>query len=148
MTQTAILAGLFLTAFAAATLFPAQSETVLSALIVQNNFPLWLLITVASVGNVLGSCVNWGFGRYLESFKNKTWFPFKEGALEKAQARYRKYGRWSLLLSWVPFIGDPITVVAGVMKEKFPVFLLFVTLAKTGRYLILAYIVSYGFAGR
>ncbi len=142
MSHTAILAGLFLTAFAAATIFPAQSETVLAALILQKDIAVWLLVAVASAGNILGSCVNWILGRYIETFKNRKWFPLKDGDLEKAQRHYRRYGRWSLLLSWVPFIGDPITIVAGAMKEKFAMFLLLVSIAKTGRYLVLAYILT------
>jgi len=138
MGQTAILAGLFLTAFAAATVFPAQSEAVLAALILKDEIPLWLLIAVASAGNILGACVNWTLGRYLEKFKDRKWFPVSAQSLERAQEKYKKFGRWSLLLSWVPFIGDPITVAAGLMKEKFPVFLLFVSIAKIGRYLVLA----------
>ena len=55
----------------------------------------------------------------------------------RAQGWYRRYGRWSLLLSWAPLVGDPLTVVAGVMREPFPVFLLLVALAKTGRYVAL-----------
>jgi len=50
--------------------------------------------------------------------------------LEKAEQSYLRYGRWSLLLSWVPIIGDPLTVVAGVMREPFWSFLLIVTLAR------------------
>lgn len=58
-------------------------------------------------------------------------------ALERAKAWYGRYGRWSLLLSWLPFIGDPLTVAAGVMRERFLVFVLLVGAAKSGRYVIL-----------
>ncbi|KTC44128.1 hypothetical protein AO269_13215 [Pseudomonas putida] len=61
-----------------------------------------------------------------------------EAKLAKAQQSYLRYGHWSLLLSWVPIIGDPLTVVAGVMREPFWRFLLIVTLAKGMRYLVLA----------
>lgn len=142
MAQTAILAGLFFTALAAATIFPAQSETVLAALILQNDISVWLLLVVASAGNILGSCLNWLLGKYVETFKDRKWFPVSAIAFEKAQRRYQKYGRWSLLLCWVPFIGDPITVVAGAMKEKFLMFLLFVSVAKVGRYLVLVYVIT------
>lgn len=77
-------------------------------------------------------------GRWIEHFKAKPWFPAKAASLERAQTWYSRYGKWSLLLSWAPVIGDPLTVVAGVMRESFPVFLMLVTLAKVGRYLILA----------
>ena len=92
---------------------------------------------MASLGNVLGAVVNWLLGRWIERFRDRPWFPAKGAALERAQGWYRRYGRWSLLLSWAPIIGDPLTVVAGVMREPFAVFLLLVTLAKVGRYLVL-----------
>ncbi|PZO84218.1 MAG: hypothetical protein DI626_08470 [Micavibrio aeruginosavorus] len=97
-----------------------------------------LLLAAASVGNVLGSCVNWLLGRYLEHFKDRKWFPASPRALERAQETYRRYGRWTLLLSWVPLIGDPITVMAGVMRERLWVFVVLVFVAKTGRYLAVA----------
>jgi membrane protein YqaA with SNARE-associated domain len=52
-----------------------------------------------------------------------------------AEAWYRRYGRWTLLLSWVPVIGDPLTIVAGIMRESLAAFILLVALAKTARYL-------------
>jgi membrane protein YqaA with SNARE-associated domain len=138
MNDISILFGLFIAAFAAATIFPAQSETLLAALILKTDVQLAVLIAVASGGNILGSCANWLLGRYIERFKDRRWFPVSLQALEHAQRRYQKYGRWSLLLSWVPIIGDPVTVVAGMMKEKFLVFLIFVSIAKIGRYFVLA----------
>ncbi len=138
MSNLAALGGLFSAAFIAATFFPAQSEAVLIMLILKDNIPVWILIAAASAGNVLGACVNWVLGRCIETFKHKKWFPIKEASLEKAQAQYKKYGRWSLLLSWVPIIGDPITIISGVMRERFLVFLAFVSVAKAGRYIVLA----------
>lgn len=129
--------GLFLSAFLAATIFPAQSEAVLLALTASGKYPVGLLLTVASIGNVLGSVLNWWLGRGIEHFRHKSWFPVKEKALDKAQDWYSRYGRWSLLLSWVPIIGDPITVAAGVMREKLRVFVPIVTISKVGRYLFL-----------
>lgn len=129
--------GLFLAAFVAATLLPAQSEALLVGLLLAGYKP-WLLVAVASVGNVLGSTVNWWLGRELLRFSGRRWFPVKPDALAKAQAWYARYGKWSLLLSWVPVIGDPLTLAAGVMREPLRVFLLLVTVAKTGRYAVLA----------
>ncbi|WP_037150447.1 membrane protein, partial [Rhizobium freirei] len=57
---------------------------------------------------------------------------------DRARAWYRKFGKWSLLGSWLPIVGDPITVVAGVLREPLPTFLLLVTIAKVGRYIVLA----------
>ncbi|UUY08314.1 DedA family protein [Pseudomonas sp. J452] len=129
--------GLFFAAFAAATLLPAQSEALLVALLLSEQYPAWLLLAVASSGNVLGSLLNWWLGRCVERFRQRRWFPVSASQLEKAQQAYQRYGRWSLLLSWVPIIGDPLTVVAGVMREPWWRFLLIVTLAKVGRYLVL-----------
>ena len=128
--------GLFLAAFGAATLLPMQSEAVLAGLLLSERYTVWALVAVASLGNVLGSLVNWLLGRYVEHFRQKRWFPVNERQLAKAQHSYHRYGRWTLLLSWVPIIGDPLTLVAGVMREPLWSFLLIVTLAKTARYLI------------
>lgn len=130
--------GLFSAAFLAATILPAQSEAVLAGLILAKTYPLWSLIAVASLGNVLGAVVNWGVGRGIDRFRSARWFPLSEEALTKARGWYRRWGAWSLLLSWAPVIGDPLTLVAGVMREPLWRFLLLVSLAKTGRYLILA----------
>jgi membrane protein YqaA with SNARE-associated domain len=130
--------GLFLSAFGAATLLPLQSEAVLVALLAQGAYAPWLLLLVATAGNVLGSVVNWVLGRHLQHFRNRSWFPLRPEQLEKAQAKYHRYGRWSLLLSWMPVIGDPLTAVAGIMREPLWSFVLIVTLAKAGRYLVVA----------
>ena len=128
---------LFLSAFGAATLLPLQSETVLAGFFLLGRHSELLLILVATVGNVLGSCVNWWLGIKLEVYKDKRWFPVSEKHLLKAQILCAKYGSPMLLLSWVPVIGDPITLIAGLMKENFWRFLLIVTIAKAGRYLTL-----------
>lgn len=135
MSTIAALAGLFMTAFLAATFLPVNSEVALGAAVLKTDIPVWLLVVVASVGNVLGSCVNWGLGLYLGMFKDRKWFPIKPEELAKAQGTYHKYGRWSLLLSWVPVIGDPLTMIAGVMKEPLRVFIPLVAIAKTARYI-------------
>ncbi|HWK93923.1 MAG TPA: YqaA family protein [Pseudolabrys sp.] len=138
MSSLAVYFSLFLTALIAATILPAQSEAVLAGLLLTGAYPVWALILVASIGNVLGSVINWLLGRGIERFRDRRWFPVKPDALARTERWYRRYGRWSLLLSWAPFIGDPLTVVAGVLREPFPVFLALVTIAKVGRYLVLA----------
>lgn len=126
---------LFLAAFGAATLLPLQSEAVLLGLLWQGSYSAALLIMIASAGNILGSCVNWYLGFKIEQYKHKKWFPVSEQQMLKAQSTYQKYGYWSLLLSWVPIIGDPITLIAGLLKENFTRFILIVSIAKIGRYL-------------
>lgn len=128
---------LFLSAFGAATLLPLQSEAVLLGLLAQGNNSVVALIAAASVGNILGSCVNWWLGLRIEHYKNKKWFPVSEVKMQKAQGFYQKYGYWSLLLSWTPIIGDPITLIAGLLKENFWRFLTLVSIAKIGRYLFI-----------
>lgn len=131
-------AGLFLSALVAATLLPMQSEAVLAGLLLGGGHSVALLLTVATVGNVLGSVINWALGRFLLRFRDRRWFPASEAQMARAQGWYRRYGRLSLLGSWLPVVGDPITVVAGILREPLWVFLLLVTLAKAGRYLVLA----------
>ncbi|WP_394304620.1 YqaA family protein [Pseudomonas danubii] len=129
--------GLFLAAFGAATLLPMQSEAVLAGMLLSGQYITLTLLVVATFGNVLGSALNWLLGRSIERFRHKRWFPVSESKLQKARESYLRYGRWSLLLSWVPLIGDPLTVIAGVMREPLWSFLLIVTLAKGARYLVL-----------
>jgi len=130
--------GLFIVAFGAATILPFQSEPVLIGLLVLDKFPVPGLIVVASAGNILGAVCNWVLGRGIDRFQHKVWFPVKKSSLERASGWYRRYGRWSLLLSWMPLFGDALTVVAGVLREPLWSFLALVTVAKTGRYLVLA----------
>lgn len=139
MTDPTALSLLFLSALVAATVLPMQSEAVLVGLLLAGQQPAWLLVLVATTGNVLGSVLNWWLGRGIERFRDRRWFPASPQALDRASGWYRRHGRWSLLLSWVPVIGDPLTVIAGVLREPLASFLLLVTLAKAGRYLLLAF---------
>ena len=136
--MSAAYLGLFFAAFGAATLLPLQSEAVLMGLLLSDKYWLWSLLAVATLGNVLGSLVNWWLGRGIERFRDRRWCPVSPRHLEHARQHYQRYGHWSLLLSWVPIIGDPLTLVAGVMREPLGRFLLIVTLAKSARYGVLA----------
>ena len=122
----------------AATIFPAQSEAVLVGLILTDNYSILALIAVASVDNTLGAILNWLVGRSIERLKNKRWFPVRPEKLARAQLWYQRYGKWSLLASWFPLVGDAITVAAGVLKEPLPVFILLVGIAKMSRYAVVA----------
>ena len=82
--------------------------------------------------------MNYLLGRWLAHFEERPWFPVKRAKIARAEAWYHAYGRWSLLLSWLPIIGDPLTIVAGVLRESFPVFLLLVSAAKIARYVAVA----------
>jgi membrane protein YqaA with SNARE-associated domain len=136
--SSAALLGLFGSAFLAATLLPVQSEAVLVGLLLAEPDSAGLLIAIASLGNTLGAMVNWLLGLSIQRFRGRRWFPVSAKQLERAQQHYRRFGRWSLLLSWVPIVGDPLVLVAGILREKLWVVLLLTALAKTGRYLVLA----------
>lgn len=145
MSALAAYGGLFLAAFAAATLLPAQSEAVLAGLLAAGNHVPAMLVLVAGIGNVLGSTVNWLIGRAIERVRHARWFPVSQTHLDRATLWYRRYGWWSLLLSWLPVVGDPLTVAAGIMREPLPRFLLVVAIAKFGRYIVLAALVLHWF---
>ena len=138
MTEIGVLAGLFASAFLSATLLPGSSEAALLALLAMGKSHAPTLIAVATVGNVLGSVVNWLMGRFLAHFRDRRWFPIDEKSYDRAAAWYGRFGVWSLLLSWVPFIGDPLTVVAGMLRVRLGWFVLLVTLGKAARYVFLA----------
>ncbi|OSM01535.1 putative inner membrane protein YqaA [Magnetofaba australis IT-1] len=134
----AALAGLFASAFIAATLFPASSEALLAALLLQDAHNPWLLWGVATLGNGLGSVVNWMLGAWLIRFADRRWFPVSPQALARAQERFARYGVWSLLFAWVPLIGDPLTVAAGALRVRLWLFCVLVFFGKGARYAIIA----------
>nr|CAD6430930.1 DedA family protein [Rhizobium sp. Q54] len=129
---------LFAAAFLAATILPMQSEAILIGLILSGDYSTGALLAIASIGNTLGAVVNWSLGRGIEHFRDRRWFPDPPDKLAKAQVWYRRYGKWSLLLSWLPVGGDAITVLAGVLREPLPAFLLLVFIGKAARYVVLA----------
>ena len=138
MEDLLVYGGLFGAAFVAATLLPAQSEAVLAGLVLAGRGDVALLVLVATIGNVLGSLTNWVLGRLVTTFEDRPWFPLRRASLARAEGWYRRFGRWSLLLSWAPVIGDPLTLVAGLLRERLDVFLVLVTIAKLARYVAVA----------
>ncbi len=139
MSSLLVYVSLFWVALLAATVFPFQSEAVLFGLLLSGKYSWWILVLVATAGNTLGSLINWFIGRNIAYLEQYTWFPIKKRTtIEKAEAWYRRYGKWSLLLSWAPIIGDPITLVAGFLREPLAIFIALVFLAKLGRYLAIA----------
>lgn len=131
-----IYLSLFASSLLAATLIPAQSEAVLVGSIVLIPDDVYLLVTVASVGNILGALINWILGRF---FSNRcaSMYEAKSGTVQRAARWYQRWGWISLLASWVPVIGDPITFISGVMKEPLWRFVLIITMAKVARYAVL-----------
>jgi membrane protein YqaA with SNARE-associated domain len=132
------LFALFGMAFSAATLLPFPSEPLFLALIAKGTYGLPVLLAVATIGNTLGSCVNWALGRWIERFRDQPRFPLKGDDFDKTQRLYQRWGVWSLLLGWAPVIGDPLTVMAGVMRTPLWKFVLLTGLGKCLRYLAVA----------
>lgn len=128
--------GLFGLAFLAATLLPAASEVFFTGLLASGYDPFWLWL-VATMGNTAGSIVNYGLGRYLLHFQDRSWFPFKRESMTKSQRWFQRYGVWSLLLAWAPVVGDLLTFIAGALKVNFVLFLVLVFIGKGVRYAVI-----------
>ena len=128
---------LFALSFLVATIIPFGSEVYFGTLLSLGKYNSFLLLVSASIGNVLGSVFNWVCGYYVNYFIKKPWFPITRNKIQKGTEIFNKYGKWSLLLSWVPFIGDPITFVAGTLRYSFIPFVILVSIGKVGRYLVI-----------
>ena len=131
---------LFTSSFASSTILPGHSEITLITLITQKKYEVFYLVVFASLGNILGSVLNWYLGLYFLKFKNKKWFPFNENQIKKVSKSFLEYGKWSLLLSWVPFIGDVLTLVAGMFRVPLYQFVVIVSVAKVSRYIFVSLI--------
>ena len=137
-----IYLSLFAISFLAATILPFSSELSLATLIATSDYDNLLLLTVASFGNILGSLVNWALGSYSRNLTTKKWFPFKETQIERSSKWFKKFGKWSLLFAWVPVVGDPLTLVAGILRVKFIDFIILVAIGKVSRYIFVLYLIG------
>ncbi|MGB5853843.1 MAG: YqaA family protein [Oceanisphaera sp.] len=129
----------FSSSLLAATIAPFYSEVVLAAVLIRQPDAALLLWLLASVGNTLGSIINWWLGKYLLHYRHKRWFPIKEKQLARAQAGFQRFGVWSLLLAWAPVGGDALTFIAGIMKVRLLPFTLLVFIGKATRYAVVLY---------
>ena len=100
-----------------------------------------MTVFVATTGNVLGSVLNYGLGILGSRILLNKFFRMSDLDLWKAENRFKKYGVFSLLFAWVPIIGDPLTVAAGVLKINFIVFLFLVSIGKFLRYIFVSWAV-------
>ena len=130
--------GLFISAFLAATILPLGSEVVLVGLLL-NGFDPASVVSIATVGNVLGSLVNYAIGFFGSAFLINRVLKISDESFYKSKQRFEKWGTASLLLAWVPIIGDPLTVIAGVLRINIWLFLFLVTVGKLARYIVLSY---------
>ena len=132
--------GLFIAAFLAATILPLSSEIVLSSLLLGGLSPV-ALITVATIGNVLGSLTNYALGYWASQDLIKRWLKMTDDDFTRARHRFAKYGLLSLCFAWMPVIGDPLTVIAGVLRIRLAWFVLLVLGGKLARYVVISYLV-------
>ncbi len=139
---------LFLVALGAATVLPVlASEPVVVAMILAGRYApvnVWL---VASLGNTCGAAINWGLARYALHWRDRPWFPVRPEQLQRAADWFQRYGRWSLLFSWLPVVGDPLTFAAGLLRVNFAWFLILVATGKAARYAALVWLTLRGAQG-
>ena len=129
---------LFLNSFISATLFPLGSEALLLYYLSSELNYIYLLI-FASIGNTLGSIINYWLGIKGEEYLvNKN--ILKEKSINKYTKYFDKYGAFTLLLSWMPIVGDGFTFVAGILKYNIKKFIFLVFIAKSSRYIFVIYI--------
>ena len=130
---------LFFVALMAATILPISSE-VLLIYYIHNEKSVVLLLIAAGVGNTIGSIINYYIGK-----KGSEYLIKKEKIsaikLQKSEDIFKKYGGYALLLSWLPIIGDPLTLVAGVLHYDIKKFIIFVSISKFGRYILILFFV-------
>ncbi len=134
LAASSIYIGLFLNAFIAATLLPALSEVSFAAALKHDTYTPFLLFIAVTSGNILGSLLNWWMGTKLVNFQHRKWFPFSETHIAIGHKHFERYGKWSLLFAWLPIIGDPLTLVAGILKCNFKLVLTLVSIGKATRY--------------
>ena len=130
--------GLFIASFLAATILPLSSEIVLSVLLLNDLNPI-ILLTVATLGNVLGAFTNYAIGYWGGNVVAEKVLKVSEDDFIKAKERFKKYGLFSLFFAWVPIIGDPLTVVAGVLRINILWFSIIVASGKFIRYVAIIY---------
>lgn len=127
---------LFGSSFLASTLLPGGSEALFLYTLSEALHPAWLIITVATIGNALGSMTNWGIGWLIARKK-----PLVKESDRKALDRIERYGSPVLLLAWLPVIGDPLCLAAGWAGVPALHAAFFITVGKLGRYLVLYFLV-------
>jgi membrane protein YqaA with SNARE-associated domain len=129
--------GLFLAGFLSATILPMNSEAVI-LLMLSQDFDPWTCILVATIGNSLGGLTNY----FLGLLGNPKWLKrigISEAKIQSFEGRVQKYGYWLAFFSWVPFIGDPMTVALGFFRVSFWRVAFLVILGKFLRYFALAF---------
>jgi membrane protein YqaA with SNARE-associated domain len=129
---------LFFSSLISSTLFPGGSEALLLYRL-NEGADAYALVFIATLGNVLGSLITYGMGRLGNEAVHKKWLRMSEVQVERAERWFGKYGRPSLLFAWLPVVGDPLCLVAGLLRCNLISFLILVTIGKLARYTLLAW---------
>ena len=137
---------LFTVSFLASTLLPLGSEWLL-IMMLASGYPLLPTVAIASVGNCLGAVTTYLVGIYGGVWLIERVLRVSGEQQERAQKQYRRFGVYSLLFSWVPIIGDPLCLVAGVLRINFLQFLLLAGTGKLVRYTVTAWLALQAGAG-
>jgi membrane protein YqaA with SNARE-associated domain len=130
--------GLFLASFLASTILPFGSEGVVVILIYMG-FNVPAVVLVASTGNFLGACTSYYIGLKGRDYIEK-YLRIGPDEIKKAETYFSKYGSYVLLFTWIPLIGDALTVAGGLLRLRFLIFSIFVFTGKFLRYLAVAYL--------
>jgi membrane protein YqaA with SNARE-associated domain len=129
---------LFLSAMISSTLLPGGSEALLLYKLHDGGNPEALVLT-ATVGNVLGSLITYGMGRLGNEVVHRKWLRMSEKDVARAEHWFGRFGQPSLLFAWLPVVGDPLCLVAGLLRSPLTWFLVLVAIGKLGRYAFLAW---------
>ncbi len=129
---------LFISALISSTLMPGGSEALLLFRLHEGAAPLLLVLT-ATVGNVLGSVITYAMGRLGNAALHRRWLRMDEATVDRAEKWFSRFGQPALLFAWLPFVGDPLCLVAGLLRSPLWLFVLLVTLGKAARYALLAW---------
>lgn len=140
MADLPVYAWMFLAALVAGTFLPflpASSELVLGGFLAAGEGEPGLLVLAATVGNVVGSIINYFVGRYVSGLAGRRWFPATEAQMQRASLQFNRYGFWILLMSWLPVFGDLITTIAGLLRTNFKLFVALTSIGKFFRYFLI-----------
>jgi len=132
------LPALFGISFLAATVLPVASEWLLAAMVMHHG-DLAAAVTVATLGNTLGALTTWAVGMWGGLWILHRWFGISEASRLRAENWYARWGSWSLLLAWMPVVGDPLCLVGGMLRVPPGRFILLVATGKAARYLLVAW---------
>jgi len=131
---------LFFSALISSTLMPGGSEALLLYRLHEGGEPITLVL-IATIGNVLGSLITYSMGRLGNEAVHRKWLRMDEVKVERAERWFGKYGQASLLFAWLPVVGDPLCLAAGLLKSPLVWFILLVSIGKAMRYAMLAWLI-------